>query len=71
MYMKIIYSVLKYICNNPLFEISNTIEIKILCIKVKIYSDCLKSYISNHSSDKNISHSNTYIHIYIYIKLYT
>ena len=67
MYMKIIYSVLKYICNNPLFEISNTIEIKILCIKVKIYSDCLKSYISNHSSNKNISHSNTYIHIYIYI----
>ena len=35
MYMKIIYSILKYICNNPLFEISDTIEINIICIKVK------------------------------------
>ena len=70
MYMKIIYSVLKYICNNPLFEISNTIEIKIICIKVKTWSDCLKSYISNHSSNKNISHSNTYIYIYIYMYNY-
>ena len=66
MYIKIIYSILKYICNNPLFEISNTIEIKIIRIKVKTWSDCLKSYISNHSSNKNISHSNTYIYIYMY-----
>ena len=28
MYIKIIYSVLKYICNNPLLEISDTIEKK-------------------------------------------
>ena len=35
MNIKIIYSVLKYICNNPLLEISNTIEIKILDIRVK------------------------------------
>jgi len=27
-----IYSVLKYICNNPLLEINNTIEMKILTI---------------------------------------
>ena len=32
MYIKIIYFVLKYIYNNPLLEISNTIEIKILTI---------------------------------------
>ena len=32
MYIKIIYLILKYICNNPLLEISNTIEIKILTI---------------------------------------
>ena len=32
MYIKIIYSVLKYICNNLLLEISDTIEIKILTI---------------------------------------
>ena len=32
MYIKIIYSVLKYICNNPLLEISDTIEMKILTI---------------------------------------
>ena len=31
----IIYSVLQYICNDLFLEISNTIEIKILCIKVK------------------------------------
>ena len=32
MYIKIIYLVLKYICNNPLLEINNTIEIKIQTI---------------------------------------
>ena len=32
MYIKIIYSVLKYIYNNPLLKISNTKEIKILTI---------------------------------------
>ena len=32
MHIKIIYSVLKYIYNNPLLEISNTVEIKILTI---------------------------------------
>ena len=32
MYIKIVYSVLKYICDNPLLEISDTIEIKILTI---------------------------------------
>ena len=31
-FTKIIYLVLQYICNNPLIEISNTIEIKILTI---------------------------------------
>ena len=36
-----------------------------LGIKVKTESDCLKSYISNHSSNKNIFHSNTYIKSYI------
>ena len=32
MHIKIIYSLLKYIFNNPLLEIKNTIEIKILKI---------------------------------------
>ena len=37
MYVKnIIYLVLQYICNTILLEISNTIEIKILWIRVKI-----------------------------------
>ena len=36
-----------------------------LGLRVKTTSNFPKSYISNHSSSKNISHSNTYIQSYI------